>query len=186
MRNKLLTQLVARSRGVSAAEAYASFRLENPRVLADTAIELMENIPPSFGACAMMSASWAGFLQDHYSISAIVVAGDLKIEGSKVFKCKKNLPDSRRQVTANWDGHCWIEIDGFIGDISVFRTAYSINGPSKLREFVVSTFGQGRGSMVCPFEELPPGMQYIPKFVLKNNQINGLIAGMGHQIENSV
>lgn len=189
MRNKNLKQLIARSRGVAEAEAYASFKLEDPQPLIESARELMETIPPSFGACAMMSASWVGVLQDHFSNPAIAVAGDLKIGGARVFKCKKNLPDFKKPgklILDKWDGHCWIEIDGFIGDMSVFRTAYAIARPSILKEFIVNTFGYGRGSMVCPYEDLPSGMQYVPKYVLKNSQINGLISGMAYQLENNI
>ena len=186
MRNRNLKQLIARYRGVPEADEYDSFKLENPQVLADTASELMANIPYSFGACAMMSASWASFLQDHYGIPAMVVAGDLKIEGTRVFKCKKNLPEvgtPGKLIPDAWDGHCWIEVDGFIGDMSIFRTAYAVVDPSKLKNYIIATFGHGRGTMICPYNKLPDGMKYIPKFVLKNSQIDGLIAGMRYQFE---
>ena len=187
MRNCALKHLITMGRGVSEAEAYESYILNNPQLLAATARELMAAIPPTFGACAMMSATWAGFLKDRYSIPAIVVAGDLAISGTRIFKCTKNLPDvekSGRLVTGNWDGHCWIEIDGFIGDLSIFRTAYAVNGPSILKDFVILNFGYGRGAMLSPHEQVPEGMQYIPRFVLNDNQMNGLIAGMRYQLEN--
>lgn len=189
MREKLVRQLITRYRGLSAADEYFSYRLENLDVLASTAKKFMSIIPPSFGECAQMSASWAGYLQDKHSIPAIVVAGDLKISGKKVFKCTKNLPDAKKTqkfITGKWNGHCWIEIDGYIGDLSIFRTAYAINGSSVLKDFIISNFGFGRGAMLSPYQDLPEGMQYKPKFILKDNQINALIAGMSYKIENSI
>lgn len=186
MQDKILKQLISVSRGISEAERYFNYKLENTQILTETAIEIMSNIPPMFGACANLSASWAGILQDHHSIPAIVVTGDLEIRGTKVFKCENNLPEaskSEKLIAGKWDGHCWIEIDGIIGDLSIFRTAYAINGPSLLKDYIVSNFGLGRGVMIGGSNELPDGMQYIPKFVLKDSQINGLIAGMGYQLK---
>ena len=178
MRSTIIKQLISRARGITDADRYFSYKLDSPQIIADSARELMSEIPPSFGACAQMSATWAGYLKDHLSIPAIVVAGDLKIQGARVFKCKKNIPEPTREgriITGKWDGHCWIEIDGFIGDLSIFRTAYSIDGPSILREYIISQFGTGRGAMLCKSEQLPPGMQYIPKFVLRKVRISGEI-----------
>lgn len=189
MRNKILRQLIMESRGSPEVEKYEMFRLIDPQPLAVTAKELMSIIPPAFGACAMLSASWAGVLQDQYSIPAIVVAGDLRINEHTVFDCKKNLPDfdsPGKLVADNWDGHCWIEIDGYIGDLSIFRTAYAIERSSLLKDYITTNFGHGRGAMLSPYEQVPEGMQYIPKFVLNDNQINGLIAGMGYQLEKGI
>lgn len=183
-----LRQLISVSRGISEVERYFTYKLENTQILTETATEMMANIPPTFGACAMLSASWAGFLQDHYSIPAIVVAGDLEIRGTKVFKCKNNLPEaskSAKLIAGEWDGHCWIEIDGIIGDLSIFRTAYAISNPSILKDYIVSKYGLCRGAMICCSNKLPDGMQYIPKFVLKDSQINELIAGMEYLLKHS-
>lgn len=189
MREKLLRQLITKYRGASEAEYYFSYSLKNIEPLANTARQFMSTIPPSFGACAQMSACWAGYLREHHSIPAIVVAGDLKINGTRVFKCKENLPDAKKTgkiISGKWKGHCWIEIDGYIGDLSIFRTAYAITGPSVLKDYIASNFGFGRGAIISPSKELPEGMQYDPKYVLKDNQINSLISGMSYQIENGI
>lgn len=189
MRSKTLKQLIVRSRGVEEAIMFSDYRLTNPQLVLESARDIMSNVQPYFGACAMLSSAWAGYLQDNHSIPAIVVAGDLKISGKKVFRCKKNLPEPTKAgklLTGNWDGHCWIEIDGYIGDLSIFRTAYAIEGASMLKEFIVSNFGLGRGAILSPVKDLPTGMQYLPKFVLKDNQINGLIAGMMYQLDKGI
>lgn len=189
MRTPSIEQLVARYKGVNEAELFNNFTLQNPQFLCDSAKDIMTNVPPSFGACAMISAMWAGYLKDHYSIPAIVVAGDLKVSGLTILKCKKNLPEPTKSgniVSGKWDGHCWIEIDGWIGDLSIFRTAYQIEGQSVLKSFVLSYFGSGKGALISPKSDLPVGLKYIPKYVLKENQIDSLIAGLSYQIEQCI
>ena len=181
MRNVILRKAIVNSLSTSSAESYFSYKLNNPQVLADAAKDIMASVPPFFGDCALLSASWAGYLQDHYSIPAIVVVGDLEIKGKTVFHCKENLPDfdtSGTIINKAWDGHCWIEIDGWIGDLSIFRTAYAIKGPSLLKEFIINSFGLGRGAMIGSADDLPNHMKYVPKFILKENQMNALISGM--------
>jgi len=188
MHREILKQLFARSRGISDVEKYFAYRLESPDILIKTAKQVMADISPSLGDCAALSACWAGLLQEHHSIPAVVVAGDLKIRGDHVFKCRKTVPDPKklgRVITGKWDGHCWIEVDGVIGDLSIFRTAYAIVGPSHLQNFVVEHFGYGRGCLLCRHSDLPQGMEYVPKFVLNDRQINGLIGGMGHRLKSS-
>jgi hypothetical protein len=184
-----IKQLICRSRGIKEAEKFEAFALRAPQILAETAQELMSNIPPTFGACAMISSMWAAYLQDHFSVPAIVVAGDLKLGSKTIFKCKKNLPEPKqggRIISSKWDGHCWIEIDGWIGDLSLFRTAYRVEGPSHLKNFVMSHFGPGKGACICSKNDLPEELKYVPKFVLKDNQINSLVVGLTHQLENGI
>ena len=184
MRNTKLQPLISKAQGASQFNYFVSYQLLDPRPLIDTALDIMRNVAPSFGACAPLSAVWAAMLNEQFDIPAIAVAGDLKISRRTIFKCKKNIPEPTRPgafVQGSWDGHCWVEINGFIGDLSLFRTAYAIDRPSILKEFVFSKFGIGKKALICPIKDLPSEMQYIPKHVLNNCQIDSLIAGLGHQ-----
>lgn len=186
-REKNILQLIARYRGITDSEQYASYQFNDPQPVMSAAREILDTAPPEFGQCAMLSASWAGYLHDHTDIPAIVVAGDLKIQGKRVFRCKKNLPQPTKKgrvITDTWDGHCWIEIDGVIGDLSIFRTAYMVPEPSLLKDFVTTRFGVGRGAFICRVDDLPDGMVYVPKYVLNDKQIDSQIAGVGYKIEN--
>jgi len=183
MRETTIKQLISRYRGVDDALLYQSFRLNEFPAFAASAKVIMQTIPPSFGACAMLSAAWAAYLRDNHNIPAIVVAGDLKIGKARVFKCKTNLPEFKGStntfINKNWVGHCWIEIDGYIGDLSIFRTAYSITGSSILKDFILNEFGYGRGALLSQYSEVEiKGMKYLPKYVLTERQINGLIRGL--------
>lgn len=182
----MLRDHVLRDRGQRDADLLEQFRLSNKQVVVDTAREVLACVPEWFGACAPMSAMWAALLRHHHDIPAVVVAGDLIIEGTTVFRCGANIPDPAnmtQSVSAAWDGHCWIEIDGYIGDVSITRTARKIDGPSILKAFIQRNFGLQRGGMLYKHSNLlAMGMNYIPKYALTDSQMKGLIAGMKHQI----
>ncbi len=181
-RAQTLSKLISRDRGIEELEKYLSFNLHDANPLAESAKNIMQNVPPAFGSCAMLSAAWVATLNDKYNIPAVAVAGGLKIGEKNIFKCKKNIPEfngTKRQVIDNWDGHCWIEVDGLIGDLSIFRTAYSIKGNSVLKNHIITNFGHGRGALLSPNEELiSHNMKYNPKYILKENQINALLKGL--------
>lgn len=186
MRDRKIEQLISRYRGANEAQSYKNYKLASPDILATTAKDMLKIIPPSLGACALISSVWADTLRSQHNIPAIVVVGDLKISGTTVFKCKKNLPtggNTGKFTSGKWSGHCWIEIDGYIGDLTIFRTAYSIEGLSLLKDFVLSNFGPGRAGFLSKTSETPKGMKYIPKFVLKDQQVFGLTNGLCYQLE---
>lgn len=187
IRAETLRELIVKSRGTVEMESHSKFKLPpRSQILIDTAKNILSSVPPLFGACAMLSAGWAALLRDHHHIPAIAVAGNLSIHGTTIFKCTKNLPEagkSGKVISEVWDGHCWLEIDGVVGDLSIFRTAYAIKGTSRLKEFILANFGEGKGALLCPENQLHSmGMEYEPKYVLNEPQINGLVAGLSTQI----
>jgi hypothetical protein len=178
-----LTSLIERDRGLAEAALYKSFSLPGPEELVSTGLEILKRLPPLFGKCAQMSAMWAAMLRDRHRIPAVVVAGDLMINGRTIFLCNENVADpntERRQL--EWGGHCWIEVDGRLGDISIFRTAGAIERKSVLKDFIQKHFGTKAGLMVVERPKLDAtGMRYLARHVLTDGQISGLVAGM--QIE---
>ena len=188
MRSETLAKLIARDRGSDESNVYSNFILESPQIVIDTARELLKHTPHSFGACAMLSAAWAALLRDRYEIPAVAVAGNLVIRGRKIFECTQNVPESTDSQSGDieeWNGHCWLEVHGYLGDASIFRTAYAIQRPSVLKEFIIDNFGAGRGVLLSPEHELTSlGMLYEPKYVLCESRVNGLIAGLRHLVAN--
>lgn len=184
--HRTLTQLIARYRGVDDSKEFSSFELSDNQPLLEIARDILTKIPPSFGSCAILSAVWAARLRDDYKMPAMAVAGDLKINKTRVFKCKRNIPVPKGNAVLQlqWDGHCWVEIDKYICDLSIFRTAYAINRPSVLKDYIINQFGQGRGALISPFVELKSnGMEYVPKYVLTETQLNSLIRGIDAHIK---
>jgi hypothetical protein len=125
----MLVDLIRRDRGDIDAERFDKFRRTGDEEFGATAKELLHHTPALFGKCAPMSAMWAAMPRDRHGIPVVAVAGDLIIEGRTAFLCDKNIPNATDADTTRlpeWDGHCWIEIDGCAGDISIFRTARMI------------------------------------------------------------
>jgi hypothetical protein len=180
-----LISLIERDRGAIEAALYRSFSLAGPEELASTGFEILKMLPPLFGKCAQMSAMWAAILRDRHGIPAVVVAGDLVIDGQTIFLCSENVVhpnDERRQL--DWTGHCWIEVDGWLGDISIFRTARAIEQKSVLKDFIQMRFGAKAGLMMVEPAKLDAmGMGYIAKHVLTDGQISGLVTGMRLELD---
>lgn len=184
-----LKQKIVKSLGIAKSDSYFSYEVHDVAPFQASAQALMHAVPPSFGSCVMLSCAWASYLKDHFSIPAIVVAGDLKISGKTIFKYNKKLPEPSAKgkiVRLRWNGHCWIEINGYIGDLSIFRTAYAINDDSILKSYIINRFGHGRGAFLSKIEDIPYEMQYIPKDVLKNSQVNMFTASLGYQLEQGI
>jgi len=77
-----------------------------------------------------------------------------------------------------WDGHCWMALGHYVGDASVFRTAYALPENSNLRRAVLEEFGRGRGLFLMPWTEATRiGFEYIPKYVASETELTGLIKG---------
>lgn len=186
IREKALRELVQKSLGSKKAQEYFNFKIKSFEEIVQSARTIMSYVPPTFGSCVLISSAWAGFLSDHCAIPAVVVAGDLTIDGKFVFKYEEALPKPTKTnsvIIKSWSGHCWIEIDGVIGDLSIFRTAYAITGPSRLKNFILNTFGQGRGALITGLRDLPPAMIYTPKEVLNDDQVDMFIGSLSYQLE---
>lgn len=78
-----------------------------------------------------------------------------------------------------WDGHCWLEFGGMIGDISLYRTVNYGKVPEDFSRFIFDTFGKGKGLLCATTEGLNEvGLNYIPCYSLREGQINGLLNGL--------
>lgn len=187
MRKEILKEIICRDLGLNSYAKYSAYRLEEFSEISKHVSNLLSLAPPSFGSCVMLSATLAAILQEKSSIPAIAVLGDLLISEFPIFECKKNLPSPRYdgdEIRENWDGHCWVEIDDAIIDVSIFRSAYSVSAPSLLKSFIVSNFGMGKGALLSTCEQLPSGMEFRPKFALTDVQIDNVLMGFKAEYTN--
>ena len=131
-----------------------------------------------------MSVGLVAVLKYHYSIEALAVQGDLKINEFDIFKCRDNIgmPSQNDElIHKQWDGHCWVEIGNILCDLSIFRTAQAEKHPSLLKSYVESNFGDGKEGLISPIERIPNEITFHPKFVLNDIQIAGIIRGLSAQ-----
>lgn len=83
------------------------------------------------------------------------------------------------QSNPSWNGHCWISFGDCVGDLSVFRTAYSSQAPQVLQQVVLERFGPDKGLLLSSVKAAAErGLTYVPRYVLTETQLNGLLLGV--------
>ncbi|MBY0540593.1 MAG: hypothetical protein K2P52_04170 [Campylobacterales bacterium] len=185
--NEIIYNLIEKYKSNEEKNEYIEYVYDDVEILKQTGIELLTEVPILPGLCAPMSARWAYILNKNYSIPAIVVAGNLKLNGNTIFNCNQNLPTKITSETFFkdiWNGHCWVEINGIIADISIFRTAAEISKSHDLNKYF-SNFGKNKGALIAKKNYIPCELEYIPKYVLSNMQIEALNNGLKELIKQS-
>lgn len=178
-----LQEIITRDRGLDAYREYAQCEISDINVVAQAARQTLGMIQPSLGSCVMVSAGFVAILKS-VGIEAVVILGDLKIDGRFIFECRGNIPGASYDgevVNATWDGHAWVVIGDLVCDLSIFRTAYALPHPSLLKSFINHHFSDGRGALLCPPGAIPQGMEFVPKYVLNDDQIHGILEGLSRQ-----
>lgn len=122
-------------------------------------------------------------IQDHSNIPVALIGGDFKYKGFSLFKHgATNLNTeaiNENIINGKFDGHFWLEIGDLIIDASIFRTLYSDKIPEVLRKEIELNFGNKKGCIVATAEHMikEHNFEYIPKYSLSDNTINGLLKG---------
>ena len=157
------------------------FSQEAVNLLMESGLEVLKRISSKPGACAQMTAIWTAFVRDNSDYPIHAVAGSLSIDNSNFFFEHSSKDDIKLAFAENnmdWDGHCWIMLGNYIGDASIFRTAYQgLN--STLKNYITSRFGTGRGLLIASIDDLKKmGIVYNPQYILTDSEITGLIKGI--------
>jgi hypothetical protein len=143
--------------------------------------DALRNVPLKAFNCASLSALLGAIIIDNSNIPAAVIAGHLDYLDKRIFYCKGPIPysDEKEVINEIWDGHCWVELNNLIIDISIFRTVYYGNVPKSFHHKIKKEYGEGRGAIAAYPDELKKeGFNYIPCYCLTQDQINGLIKGL--------
>lgn len=185
-------QIIEKSYSRQDAQICSSF---NPDQLAiEKIVEIAKHVlvlfPPKPGACALMTALWVSFLRSETNFPVHALVGSLFIDDECIYGPK--ISDQQNQPmfdnsNLDWDGHCWLLLGNFIGDISIFRTAYSKYSPPKLRDKIQSTFGPNKGILLCPVDQcMDMGITYKPLYSLKDCEIEKLVMGASLFVESNL
>jgi hypothetical protein len=183
-----LGKLVAVQHGWAAAKAFKAYEMTDAdrEALSQCAIDLLKIFPSVPGACALMSAALAVGLERNMAVPIHVVAGTLAVDGEPVFGDRQPFDGSQvfSTSTPDWDGHVWVMIGSYIVDISIFRTAYSRQGPARLAKHVDLAFGPNKGLYVDHWKRTRQlGLSYEPQYVLSANEVTSLMGGAYHAIK---
>lgn len=163
--------------------SYVSYELtSNDEIFLKEVIEeVLRKLPVKAFNCGLSSALLGAVILDNSSIPVSVICGHLDYFTKRIFTCYILIPYSTENISINeiWDGHCWVEINNLIIDISIFRTVYNGKVPNDLFDKIISQFGKGRGALLgSPKEIQKLGFNYIPCYGLTQDQISGLIRGI--------
>lgn len=183
-----LGKLVADQHGWAAAKDFKSYEMDeaDQAVLSQCAIDLLKVFSKVPGTCALMSAALAIGLERRMKAPIHVVAGTLAVGGVPVFGDQQPFDGSLVFSTSSpdWDGHVWVMVGGYVVDISIFRTAYSTEGPARLARHIDLTFGPGKGLYVDHWTRTRQvGLNYEPHYVLSVDEVTGLVGGAFHLIK---
>jgi hypothetical protein len=168
--------LIATSYSEQEAEAFSKFTLskEHEKAILDYGKGVLSFVPPAPFLCTYMSALWGAAVRDKTAIPTHVVAGNLVIDGKKVFygEDRESIKHAFTSPNLSWEGHVWVNFAGKIGGISLFRTAYSHEKGHWLHDLIIESFGEGKGFL---FGSIPKNLIYDPLYVLTDAEITGLV-----------
>ena len=183
MRQKL-SELIKSSYSENEASKYVEYCLKDQDygLIVDLAEKVLSDFPAIHNCCAPMSAIWTAMIRHYTDIPVHMVAGSLDMRGKRIFGHTMNTDDMSQtfsESNLDWQGHCWVVFGDCIGDISLFRTAYSEHTPEWLGEMISSQFGEGRGMLLgTPSQLLKYGLVYTPSYVLQDSEITGLLSSV--------
>jgi len=177
-----LGKLIANQHGWAAAKAFKFYEMnEADRVaLSQCALDLLKIFPPVPAASAQMSAALAVGLERFIKAPIHVVAGTLAVEAIPIFGDRQPFDGSQIFSAPNpdWDGHVWVMIGPYVVDVSIFRTAYSAQGPARLAKHIDLTFGAEKGLYVDQWKRTRHiGLNYEPQYVLSVDEVTQLMRG---------
>lgn len=163
-------------------QSFFSYQLTNDDLafIKEAVIEVLKIVPANAFNCAMLSGLLGAVISGHSNIPVSVIAGHLDYSSRRLFNCLRPFPyaTDKKVINEEWDGHCWVELNNLIIDISIFRTIYYGQVPEDLYNQIVTKFGEGRGALLCSANEMMnQGFNYIPCYSLTNDQISGLVLG---------
>ncbi|MCW1383700.1 hypothetical protein OLX02_12795 [Novosphingobium sp. KCTC 2891] len=175
-----LGKLIALQHGWAAAKAFKAYEMDeaDQAALSHCAIDLLKIFPPTPDTSALMSAALAVSLERHMKAPIHVVAGTLALEGVPVFGNRQPFDGSQVLGTSSsdWNGHVWVMIGPYVVDISIFRTAYSAEGPARLAKHIDLTFGPKKGLYVDHWKRTRQvGLNYEPQYVLDADEVTALM-----------
>lgn len=112
-----------------------------------------------FGMCLYMSAILANEINDKTSLKAKVVVGSLEVRGHKLFSYSpisqilENSFNVNKSINLSWDGHAWVEVEGYIIDPSIIFSI-SIKSTRYITDAILKAESQDYGFIFNTYANL--------------------------------
>ncbi|WP_435254278.1 hypothetical protein [Tenacibaculum sp. A30] len=123
--------------------------------------------------CANISALIKAVITDNHNIPAKMIAGHFNYQGKRLFNCTSNIPFdySKKVLNEIWDGHCWVQIEDYILDLTITKSS-KISFPQLKKEHILfESIENLRNNEII----------YTPVFTIEDKVIDGLIKGFNFQ-----
>jgi hypothetical protein len=177
-----LAALIGASHSDEAAQSCLDFKL-TPKALDELGtigFEILQHFPFVPNACTSMSAYWVGLTRDRTALPVHQVVGDLYVYGKPTFLTPPDAPAFSSMfgasATHSWDGHSWLALGDCIGDLSICRTARSLQPSKPLRQAVENQFGPRCGLLLMKADDFDAeGFDYRPRYVLTQQETDVLM-----------
>jgi hypothetical protein len=181
-RNLILKKILYPVMSKNEIDSFLCYQLTNNdlKFLIEAINEVLGRIPANAFNCVMLSGLLGAIINDHSNIPAAVITGHLDYSTKRIFNCKDPIPFSadKKYIFGIWDGHCWVELNNKIIDISIFRTIYYSKVPTIPYHEIIQKFGKGRGALIGSSNELENlNLIYTPCHCLSQDQISGIVLG---------
>ena len=164
------------------AKAFKAYMLDDGdrAKISHAALEILKLFPDSPDSGALLTAALAVRLEQRIEAPVQMVAGALLAERTAILGHPKAdaIKAFPTENSADYNGHVWLMIGGNIVDISIFRLAYSADGPAALSRHIDLVFGPNKGLYVDAWSRTRRvGLNYVPQYVLSEGEVTQL---MGH------
>lgn len=183
-RKKEIFELIKQFYSLEYARQFECFTLTDTTPIIQASNQVLTQTPKKFGLCTVMSSYLSSLLTDEYNLPAVVVAGDLIINGIPAFQTDQRIQTHNHSsdiIIDNWKGHCWVEVGEMICDISIGRTADLAPAISNLKRFIHQNFGEGKGLLAFDVKSAyAAGMIYTPREVLADAVITSIFQSYYH------
>lgn len=128
-------------------------------------------------SCLYYSALLYATLVDNTAIKPKFIIGSVKILDQYIFKHDKNTSLSfKENISLQWDGHAWIEIDNLIVDLSLFKTIKNLSPTNIFHEYILNYFHRIPSALIISKQELELSkISYIAQGELSDNDATILI-----------
>ena len=128
--------------------------------------------------CVHLNAILWKEIRNKLSLPVYMVAGCLEINNHRIFGDDSTNHSSVFSRSQPFDGHCWVAIGGnYIIEISLFRTLDNVSPLSSTKRYIEQKNQEKLpGAMMTHQTKfLSSSMNYIPKYILSESEINNLI-----------
>lgn len=152
-------------------------------ILMKSVQDVLLAVPHKPFLCLQMSAILYADLMDNYNLTCNVVVGSLSYKDQVIFEHDFDISGINSSSLKLWSGHAWVDFNGLIVDLSIFRTIYSEEFKKSCKDELIHKFGVGRGGIIASREQMvEDNLFYTSVQTLNDDDITGIIKGAYHLI----